>query len=181
VYNAGGAEGCINAVSAAFGDAKLTTEENRTVNETCTAAFDGPGAASAPCARDLDCMMSSGLRCVLRGGANVGTCQVPERVTGGGLCSAPNQSCVDGFHCGATNHCDINSQVGAPCGATLPCVKEARCVADICEKKFDDGSPCASDQECVNGLCAKGSTAAQGICASQMTLAPNEPFCIDAR
>jgi hypothetical protein len=118
---------------------------------------------------------------VLRGGSDSGTCQIPQSVMGGGVCSAPNQSCVAGFHCGPTDHCDINSLVGEVCSETQPCVETARCNAGKCEKKFDDGSLCATDQECVNALCARGAGTAQGRCVSQMTLAPNEPFCVDAR
>ena len=180
-YNPDGAEGCVNAVSTVFADARLSTQENRTVIEACTVVFDGPGAANATCRADIDCKVSGGLRCVLGAGSNTGTCQVPERVMGGGLCSNPNQSCIPGFHCGPTAHCDVNGQVGATCSDTLPCIESARCSAGKCEKKLDDGSPCASDQECMNALCARGATATQGICVSQMTLAPNEPFCIDAR
>jgi hypothetical protein len=180
-YNSAGAEGCVTAVSTAFADARLSTQENRTVIEACTPVFDGPRDVNDTCSADIDCKVSAGLRCVLGAGLNTGTCQVPERVMGGGLCSKPNQSCVPGFHCGPTAHCDVNGQVGEPCTDALPCIETARCSAGKCEKKFDDGSTCASDQECANALCARGSAATQGICVSQMTLAPNEPFCIDAR
>ncbi|HMI86883.1 MAG TPA: hypothetical protein VK550_22470 [Polyangiaceae bacterium] len=180
-YNANGAEGCVNAVSSAFADAKISVAENRTVNETCAAVFDGPGAANATCRQDVECKVSAGLRCVLRGGSDTGTCQVPDRVMGGGSCSSPSQSCIAGFHCGATQHCDINAQLGEPCTEALPCIETSRCIAGKCEKKLDDGSPCASDQECVNALCARGTSSAQGRCVSQVTLAPNEPFCLDTQ
>jgi hypothetical protein len=180
-YNPSGAEACVNAVSTAFADARLSSQENRTVIETCAALYDGPGSANAPCQKDIDCKVSANLRCVLRGGATTGTCQVPQRVTGGGVCSSPAQSCVPDYHCGATDHCDVNSKVGEVCSDVLPCVEAARCSAGKCEKKFDDGTACVSDQECANALCARGSGAAQGVCVSQMSLAPNEPFCVDAR
>lgn len=180
-YNPNGAEACVNAVSAVFADAKISMQENRTVTETCAALFDGPGAVNATCQKDIDCKVSANLRCVLRGGSDSGTCQVPERVMGGGVCSSPNQSCITGFHCGPSDHCDVNSDVGDPCSSTLPCVEAARCTAGKCEKKLVDGTACLSDQECANALCARGSGSTQGVCVSQMTLAPNEPFCIDAR
>jgi hypothetical protein len=180
-YNPSGAEACVNAVSASFSDAKLSAQENKSNVDLCARLFDGPGTANATCKKDIDCKVSTGLRCVLRGGSDTGSCQIPETVMGGGVCSQPSQSCVPGFHCGATEHCDINSAVGEPCTEILPCVETARCSAGKCEKKFDDGSPCASDAECVNALCARGTGSTQGICVSQMTLAPNEPFCIDAR
>lgn len=181
-YNANGAEACLHAVSAAYNDAKLSAQENRDMGDSCAAVFDGPGVANATCKKHIDCKVSSGLRCVLPGGSDTGTCQIPQRVQGGGSCASPSQLCIDGFHCGITMHCDINSQVGEPCSDTLPCVEAARCMASgLCEKKFDDGTVCTDDGECLHDLCARGTTSPQGLCVSQMTLAPNEPFCIDAR
>jgi hypothetical protein len=182
-YNPARAEDCIDAVSAAFGDARLTAEENRKTSDVCALLFDGPGTAGAMCQGDVDCKVGDGLRCVLGGGSQSGTCQVPERVQGGGLCSMPKQLCADGFHCGATFHCDINSQVGEPCNDVfLPCAESALCGANgVCVAKFPDATPCTRDGECLNDICARGSSSPQGLCVTQMNLAPNEPFCVDAR
>jgi len=181
-YSPKGAETCVNAVSAAYADARLSAQENRTIAEACVTVFEGPGVANTTCKKDTECKMSAGLRCVLRGGSDTGSCQVPQIVTGGGVCSAANQSCAAGFHCGPTDHCDINSQAGEPCNDALPCAPGARCtLAGKCEKKLDDSSVCTSDEECLNSLCARGTSSQQGLCVSQMTLAPNEPFCVDAR
>jgi hypothetical protein len=180
-YNPNGAEPCLKVVGSSYADAKLSAQENRTMTESCAAVFEGAGVANATCKKDLECKVSGGLRCVLRGGSDTGTCQIPQRVTGGGVCNSPSQLCIDGFHCGPSEHCDINGQVGEPCTELLPCVESARCTAGKCEKKLDDGTPCTGDQECLNALCARGSSSPQGLCVSQMTLAPNEPFCIDAR
>jgi hypothetical protein len=179
-YNASGAEACVNAVRSSYADAKLSAQENRTVADTCAGVFDGPGLANAPCKQDGDCKMSAGLKCVWRS-VDTGTCQVPERVQGGGTCSAPNQLCVPGYHCGATQHCDVNGQVGEGCNDALPCVESARCIAALCVKKFEDGRACSNDEECLSSLCARGVSSPMGLCVSQMTLAPNEPFCMDAR
>jgi hypothetical protein len=181
-YNSNSAEGCINAVSAAYSDARVTLEENVASNAACIRVFDGAGAVNATCTKDIDCKASAELRCVVGGGLSTGTCQVPERVQGGGSCAVSNQLCIDGFHCGATKHCDVNSQVAEPCDDTLPCVETARCAATgMCEKRFDDGTACMADTECLHGICARGTGAAAGLCVSQVTLAPNEPFCMDAR
>lgn len=181
-YRPSGAESCIRSVSTAFADAKLTAEENRSASAVCALVFEGPGTTGGACLTDLDCKTSAALRCVRTGGTASGTCQIPERVQGGGLCASPRQLCIDGFHCGATQHCDINSQVGEPCGDVLPCAPTAQCSATgICVKKFDDGTQCTRDQDCLHDLCARGTGASIGLCVSQMTLAPNEPFCIDAR
>jgi hypothetical protein len=147
----------------------------------CVRVFDGPGLANATCQRDAECKVSAELRCVPAGGSDTGTCQVPQRVQGGGSCATPSQLCIDGFHCGPSQHCDINSQVGEPCSAVLPCVETAQCSAATCVSKFSDGTACTNDDECLHALCARGTGTAQGLCVAQMTLAPNEPFCIDAR
>ena len=181
-YNPAGAETCIRAVSTAYSDAKLSLQENRTVADACVTVFEGRGVANDACSKDTDCKASAGLRCVRRGGSDAGTCQVPQRVQGGGSCTAPSHLCIEGFHCGITQHCDINSDVGEPCSDSLPCVTSARCSAGgTCERKAADGTACTSDGECANGICAKGAAQTEGLCVSQMTLAPNEPFCIDAR
>ena len=182
-YNPARAENCIDAVSAAFGDARLTAQENRTTADVCALVFDGPGSTGATCQGDVDCRVSDGLRCVLAGGSASGTCQVPERVQGGGLCTTAKQLCVDGFHCGTTMHCDINSQVGEPCNDTsLPCVPTALCGANgVCVAKLQDGARCTRDGECMHDICARGSNSPEGLCVTQMNLAPNEPFCVDAR
>jgi hypothetical protein len=180
-YNPNGAEPCVTAVAAAFADAKISSLESRTMREACVALFDGPGVTDATCREDIDCKVSASLRCVLRGGSLIGTCQVPQVVTGGGVCSALSQSCVAGYHCGPTDHCDVNSQVGEACRDVFPCVEIAYCNTGKCEKKLEDGTPCSSDQQCLSAMCLRGIGASQGLCASQMTLAPNEPFCVEAR
>lgn len=182
-YIADNAERCIDAVSAAFGDARLTADENRSTSDVCSLVFEGPGSANDPCQTDADCRVGSGLRCVLAGGTSDGTCQIPERIQGGGLCSTPKQLCIDGFHCGATLHCDINSQIGEPCNdVILPCGRTGLCGANgVCIAKLADGTRCTRDDECLHDICARGSSTTEGLCVTQMNLAPNEPFCVDAR
>jgi hypothetical protein len=181
-YDATHADACITSVASAYADAKLTAEENRATDTVCVRVFDGTGSASAACQIDQDCRVSIGLRCVRAGGSALGTCQIPERVQGGGSCTLPRQLCIEGFHCGTSQHCDINGRVGEPCSELLPCASSATCSATgSCVSKFSDGTPCVNDAECLHDLCARGTGASQGLCVTQMTLAPNEPFCIDAR
>ena len=180
-YSPGAAESCVNSVSAAFGDAKVTAEENVAVSTACTLVFDGPGVENAACKADGDCNMSAGLRCVRTGGLATGTCHVPQPVQGGGSCSAPSQRCVDGFHCGASQHCDLDGQENETCTDATPCASTTRCVSGMCAKKSDDGVTCATDEECLHAICLRGAGDPQGLCAAQLTLAPNEPFCRDAR
>jgi hypothetical protein len=177
VYAPAAAESCVNAVGAAYGDGQLTLAENTSVNDACAPVFDGPGAKDATCSVDNDCQESTGLRCVVAGGLTTGTCQIPQMVQGGGSCAAMDAQCVSGFHCGSTAHCDIDAALSESC-ATIPCSPTLQCSgAGTCVAKTPDGSPCAADAECAHGICNKASTAAMGVCVSQVTLSPTEPFC----
>jgi hypothetical protein len=180
-YSPSSAESCISAVSAAYADAKITLAEKNSVDGACTPVFDGPGAKNATCQKDNDCQVSIGLRCVASAGSTSGSCQVPQPVQGGGSCAASEAQCISGFHCGITAHCDINAALNEAC-ANIPCAPDLICsTAGTCQAKSPDGSVCASDGECLHGICNKASTQPSGLCVLQVTLAPAEPFCVESR
>jgi hypothetical protein len=186
-YDASKTEDCIAAVAAAYGDAKLTKDEIKTYTDTCALLFNGIGVKDSPCGADADCKVSEGLRCVVSssaGGADggpirsSGTCQLPKIVQGGDSCAPVDAMCAAGYHCGLTKHCDINGATGEACGDGLPCKETLKCSsAGMCQPKLADGSPCTVSQECTNGVCLEQTN----ICVSQVILAPNEPFCVQAR
>jgi hypothetical protein len=182
-YNPGAGEGCVNAYAAAYADAKVTLAETNDINQACVEVFEGAGITNASCVADSDCKVGMGLRCVT-GSAGTSTCQVPQSVTGGGSCQASDQQCVTGYHCGSTAHCDIDGAVNDPCSATLPCGVGLMCdttTTNTCIAKGADGTACTTGDQCANGICSIAMNTASGLCVSQVTLAPNEPFCIDAR
>jgi len=180
-YTAAPAEGCINAVAAAYADAKLTLDENSALNAACDPVFDGPGAKNAACRIDADCQESADLRCVLSAGLTTGTCQVPQKVQGGGSCATMDAQCVSGFHCGETAHCDVDASLNEPC-VTIPCAPDLICSeAGTCMAKAQDGATCASDEECLHGICNRASTLPMGLCVSQIALSLSDPFCVEAR
>jgi hypothetical protein len=182
VYDPTSAQGCVNEVSNAYSDAQLTLSESTAIDMACLSVFDGPGSKDATCQTDGDCKLGDGLRCVLAAGAAMGTCQVPTSVTGGGSCAAADAQCVAGFHCGPTANCDIDAMQSAPCSSVDPCAVGLLCSsANVCVPKSADGSACASNDECLNGICNEGSTATMGLCVSEVTLSPDEPFCVDSR
>jgi hypothetical protein len=169
-------------VSSAYADAKVTLAESAAIDAACLPVFDGPGRKDASCQADANCQVSAGLRCVLMAGATQGTCQTPRPIQGGASCAAVDARCIAGFHCGSTAHCDIDGALNDMCSAAVPCGPGLLCSSGgVCVAKSADGSACASGDECANGICNKASTAAMGLCVSQVTLAPNEPFCIDSR
>jgi hypothetical protein len=185
-YDFSKAEDCINQVSAAHGDAKLTKDEIKAYTAACAVLFSGTGVKDSSCASDTDCKQSDGLRCVLSavGGASggsggvSGSCQVPKSAQGGDSCAAADVMCAAGYHCGLSKHCDVNGSVADPCNSGLPCKEMLKCsAAGACEATLPDGSPCTTGDECANGICLDMSN----ICVSQVTFAPNEPFCLQAR
>jgi hypothetical protein len=182
IYNPAPTENCIAVVSGAYSDAKLTIAESSAISAACSIVFDGPGGPDAACQQDPDCKVSTGLRCVPKPGSNMGTCQIPQPVQGGGMCVAADAQCVAGFHCGLSSHCDIDGMANDPCDAADPCAPGFMCsTAATCTAKSADGTACASADECMNGICNKASGAAMGLCVSEVTLAPDEPFCVDSR
>jgi hypothetical protein len=185
-YDSSQTEDCIARVSSAYGDAKLTKDEIKTYTDACALLFNGVGVKNSPCAADGDCKVSEGLRCVVSssGGADggavksSGNCQVPMTVQGGDSCAPVDAMCAAGYHCGLTKHCEINGAAGEACGDGSPCKETLKCSsAGMCEPKLPDSSPCTVGEECLNGVCLEQSN----ICVSQVILAPNEPFCVQAR
>lgn len=182
LYDPTTAQGCVNEVSSAYSDAQLTLSESTAIDMACLSVFDGPGPKDATCQMDGDCKLGEGLRCVLAPGAATGTCQVPVAVTGGGSCAAADAQCTAGFHCGPTANCDIDAMQSASCTSVEPCAVGLLCSsANVCAPKNADGSACATNDVCLNGLCNKGSTQTMGLCVSEVTLSPDEPFCVDSR
>jgi hypothetical protein len=181
-YNPSSAESCITQVSNAYADAKVTLAESNAIDAACLPVFDGPSGQGVSCQKDADCKVSTGIRCVLSSGSNRGTCQTPIAVQGGGSCAASNAQCVPGFHCGPIAHCDIDAMANEACDGQNPCGPDLLCsAAGTCVPKMADGSVCATGDECLHGICNKSTMAAMGVCVSQVTLASNEPFCIDSR
>ncbi len=182
VYNPGAAEGCVDEEASAYADAQLTLHESQAITAACLPVFNGPGATGAACQVDTDCQVGSMLRCVLTPNSTQGTCQVPEIVMGGGSCAAPADQCIAGYHCGLTANCDIDPASGAPCAPNNPCAPGLACAATgVCESKSADGSPCTTGDECLNGICNGATPGASGLCVSEITLSPTEPFCVASR
>jgi hypothetical protein len=185
-YNAGAGEDCVAEYASVYADAVVTLAEMAAITNGCIQVFEGNGMTNASCVADSDCQVGSGLRCVTSS-AGTSTCQVPVAVSGGGKCDAPNEQCLAGFHCGTSAHCDQDGVVNdpcsalAPCGSTLLCAIPTGATTGTCVNKSADGSACTSASDCTNGICDIAQTMATGLCVSQLTLAPNEPFCVDAR
>ena len=184
-YDAAQAETCVNAVSSAYNDAVISGDDAQSISKACSAVFSKQGAKGASCASDLDCKRSDGLQCVIHVAAQAnadagepeGTCQVPRPQPGGNLCTAPDATCVTGYHCSSDSHCLQDEPMGSNCSAVDPCLAELLCTAGTCVDKLANRTACTSDDECLNGICLQGTDGSQQ-CASSQILAPSEPFCV---
>jgi hypothetical protein len=194
VYDPSQAEACLAKVSEAYANAILTKPEIEAYQDACAPLFSGTGVKDSPCRVDEDCKLSDGYKCILMtiaapdGGADggettvTGSCQVPKTVSGGDSCAEIDSFCPEGYHCGVQKYCIANSLEGQMCSESLPCKPTLKCSATgTCELKLPDSSSCMVDDDCTNDICLKSPTASSGLCVSQITLAPSEPFCTSAR
>lgn len=179
------ANGCLEAVAAAYQDARLSREEFRLVQGTgepvgpCATVVTGSGVDGAACARASDCDGTRGFVCLRpTPDATEGLCKVPVTRSGGQSCDRPEQSCAAGFYCDGRNCLEARGE-GEACGAAVPCGDAFRCVSDVCAPRSARGLACTSDEECLSGLCVIGG--AGGVCVESIVLSPAEPACAALR
>ena len=188
VYDSKQAENCVNKVSDAYSDAKILSSEQAAIDAACGAVFSGTGAKDSMCATDIDCQQGKGLHCVIHmadqtagdAGELMGTCQVPVSVNGGDLCDAPEDQCVEHYHCATTSSCLRNIASGLPCSNVDPCDTGLLCSGGKCIAKSPAGTACTVAAECADGMCVPV-TGSPNICAAAETLALSEPFCVAIR
>jgi hypothetical protein len=179
VYNPSAGEGCVDAVTNAYADAEITMAESQAIEAACLPVFNGPGVKGAACQIDTDCQVGAMLHCVLAPSSTQGTCQIPQIVMGGYSCALPDEQCIDGFHCGTTANCDVDGALGQACDANDPCGVTLACgAAGTCVSKSLNGTTCTADDQCLNGICNGAGNGVAGLCVSEITLSPTEPFCI---
>ena len=182
-YSADNAQACLDAVEAAYDDAKLSADEVEVVRNfgaPCNELIRGPGTEGMSCFQQFDCNTLEGLTCVKKVGQNAGTCQIPEIVGGGFSCTGQNQTCADGFYCDGTNCLAAPNQPGASCNPdSVPCSPEFNCLGTdpdySCQPKGDLGASCTMPTDCKSSLCSVNT------CVNQIILAFPEPICQDLR
>ncbi len=97
---------CLNAVKAAYSDAKLDADEIATVRhrgDPCNHLIRGTKGAGDLCSSDDDCDTLQNYLCVFKSGE--GRCQTPTLVDAGKSCSAPGAACRPGNYCGVGEAC----------------------------------------------------------------------------
>ncbi len=191
-YNSKYAQACIDAVKAAYTDADLTSEELGIIlnlDAPCDRLIKGAGNAGDTCLSSTDCNTLEDLRCIVKGDATSGTCQIPTPVGGGQKCSGADQVCADGFYCDGSN-CLAYKDVGDVCSFDAECAPEQRCEIEAtdagtdsgtCVTRKTTGSDCIADAECQSHVCAIPRGADSGVCVSQVRLSAESAFCQDLR
>jgi hypothetical protein len=172
------ADACIKAVGDAYSDLDLTGEELITVLQLggpCSQIVKGPKIRGEACTDDRDCDESEGFRCVLRGDQTGGTCQIPELVSAGQKCTAPQQICDVGFYCDGRN-CIATKEDGDECTNDYECGETANCATgNQCMPLLVVGATCVASEECASGLCYTVNGSSK--CADRIRLSPAEPLC----
>jgi hypothetical protein len=174
------AEQCLEAVKAAYADARLTAEELGVVTklaEPCDKLLTGAGVTGDACSRDFDCDTHANLRCVLRP-TGEGTCQEPVEVEGGFPCTSAEQVCKTGLYCDGTN-CLARKAEGAACDTVALCREDLKCegTPGTCVARAGNAEDCANDADCVSNICAKSTGVATGKCVNDIILQPTNPLC----
>jgi hypothetical protein len=183
-YASDNAQTCLDAVGAAYSDARLTAKEYDTVinrGPPCDKLIEGPGQSGSPCSETSDCNTLDNLVCVSKPGAE-GTCQVPVVQGGGRTCVEAFHLCEPGFYCNGSN-CIEGPGEGQPCSPQVPCGEDFTCTAPegsaICVAKKPNTAACSSDEECVSKICSR--SASSGVCAPEIRLAAADPLCENLR
>jgi hypothetical protein len=179
------AQECIDAVKAAFADAKLTAEELALLREPLASPCDrlnkGPKGEGDTCFSPDDCNSLEGLVCVTKAGVSSGSCQVPVEVGGGLDCTGVAAVCAKGFYCDGSN-CIGKKTSGQKCDESTPCADDFQCLGPTgsmtCQAKTDAGGTCTDNAQCKSGICAKPASGT-GKCVPAVVLAPTEPMCAD--
>ena len=159
-YHPAVADPCVAAHGTVYGDAVLTRDELKSLDEACLPVFNRGYAAGSTCAEDLDCDTSSNLRCIVKPGADDGICAVPAEVGGGEKCGLAEQVCKEDFYCSEQNYCVVAGGVNDLCSSAQPCGSESNCIEDEqdpdtshCVAKLSDGMSCGADTDCLSGFC----------------------------
>lgn len=199
-YDSRQGEACVNEVSRAYADAKVTSAEERSISEACSLVFSGPGKEGSTCTADIDCRQSDGLRCVVHVGSTLPADPSPGSGgagSGGGAATAGAAGAeTDGAETGGAagagtggaetggaavvtseGTCQTPKAVqgGGSCSAAdAQCIDGYHCGVSLhCDQDEDAGAPCTMADPCGAGL--KCSDA--GICAVKLA---NGETCVTA-
>jgi len=177
-YSSENAKACIEAVKAAYSDAKLTAAEVAVVRHggaPCDKLNKGTKALGDSCEASDECNSIEDQVCIEKPGEQSGTCQVPKEVGGGFSCTGADEVCAPGFYCDGAN-CIAGKTSGQTCGGVVTCAADFLCQGTLCVAKGDVATSCTEDEECKSGICAKPAVG-PGKCVESVVLTPTDPVC----
>jgi hypothetical protein len=155
-YDSSKAQGCIDALNAAYGNnnSKVTFAQlvgSGSITDTCERVFAGSAAQGASCHTQYDC--SNNLLCAPTApGATTFLCASQVQKNQGDFCQDPGSSCAMDTYCAKQSsgayQCKPAAQAGQACGATVPCVSAQRCAAGVCEMRAGSGGACTTNDDC---------------------------------
>lgn len=182
-YSSRYASECLNAVKAAYSDARLTASEIATVRHRgapCNHLIKGPRRAGESCNSDDDCDTLEKYLCVVKSGE--GSCQIPTVVPNGDSCAAPGAACNVGYYCGVDEACVQRKAVGKDCAADFECATGLVCDSDgnTCTARVS-AENCTKDEDCTTNVCDIPATASEGRCVTSITLAASTGICENLR
>ncbi len=182
-YNSAQAQTCLDAVSQAYSDAKLTGAEIavvRHLGDPCDHLIKGPQAEGASCNTNNDCDTTQNVQCVTKNG--LGTCVIPMVVANGTSCAAAAASCMTGFYCDGRN-CIQSAALGEACADSTQCAATLTCQGANPDAGVSSGkctapgnaTGCTTDSDCTPKACET----ATGTCVDSIILSPAEALCAD--
>jgi len=175
---------CLDSVSMALADGKLTREEQSadvpgSMAYFCERVFDGTAGKAQTCASSLDCQ--PGLVCGRARASAELRCAAVVAKKLGDECANAGDACERGTFCGARAICEPLRAKDAPCSDADPCGERLRCDATSgrCVDRLGIGGVCVSHGDCLPEApyCLPLREASQ--CAKDLTLAPGVPGCRD--
>jgi hypothetical protein len=180
-YQSKFAEDCLEAVSDAYDDARLSAEELDVVlnlGGACKTLINGGQDEGGNCVRSTDCDGVNGFECVVKPGQSLGTCQIPVEVDGGRRCSTAESVCQSDFYCDGTicaeRLLEAESCSGDVCSAGLRCAVATGDVETTCIALSGNGDSCTVNEECESHVCI-GAT--NKVCASNVVLTVESSLC----
>jgi hypothetical protein len=173
---------CISAVASAYRDADLRGPELELVlrlGGACERVVRGKLRAGEECKLSSECDRTRGYACVKKADSGAGSCQIPQVVSPGRDCSAPEKTCSSGFFCNGHN-CVETLGAAAQCSIHEQCGDAGFCNdAGQCAERVAINDPCHADIECARGICSdfQGSE----VCTDRVVLSRADPLCESLR
>jgi len=175
---AAGGDECVSAVSAAYRDADLSGSELQLVlrlGGPCERVLRGTARAGDACKAANECDRSRGYACAMKSDSGAGTCQIPEVVSPGRDCKAPEKTCGSGFYCDGHN-CIETLAAGEACSIQAQCAEMGFCnEAGQCAEHIAVNQPCHNDGECARGICSEFQ--GEQVCTDRVVLSRADPLC----